>query len=127
MGKQNGFWHYFKYLILVISIFTVIDTFVHATIEYLEVYYYPIPAVFSFISLDPLIWYAIGKFVGSIILGAILYLGIKKVKKYWLAILIFSLTITTILEVRYILSGYYSELWHLYNFLQHTTVLYITA
>ena len=126
-GKSSGFFKYFWLLVIVVLIFTAIDTLVHATVEYMEIYYYPIPSFLSFISSSPLAWYAMGKFFGSLIIGCLIYPAFIRVKKYPLAIAVFSLTITILLEVRYILSGYYSISWDFYNFLQHTAALYLVS
>ncbi len=124
---KNKFWNYFLWLLLIVLIFTAIDALVHATVGYLEIYYYPIPASLSFISTNPLFWYAFGKFFGSIIIGILIYPLVKRINSYWLKILVFSLSITILLEIRYMLSGYYAITWDLLNFLQHTITLYIVS
>lgn len=124
---KKGFWKYFVWLLLVVLLFTAIDAIIHLTFEPLEIYYYPIPSFLLFITSNPTFWYAIGKFFGTTIIGILIYSLIKRIKNYKLAVLIFTVIITALLEVRYILSGYYTPVWHIYNFIQHTIVLYLAA
>jgi hypothetical protein len=125
--KDNGFWHFFLWLVVVVMLFTIIDSIIHATVEFLEVYSYPIPHVLEFISTSPLFWYAMGKFFGTVIIGSLLYSLVKHIRNYPVAILVFSVIITVLLEIRYIVSGDYSSTWHLANFLQHTIALYVVS
>ena len=124
---KNRFWKYFLWLIVIVAIFTLVDLILHYSIEYLEIYYYPIPNFLKFISDSPLIWYGIGKFIGSFIIGLLCYPLLKKIKGN----LKKSLALTTItiilLEARYILSGYYTLSWDFFNAINHFIVLFICS
>ena len=115
-------------VILISVIFTIIDALIHYVTEALEIYYYPIPAFLLTISSSPLFWYAIGKFVGTIIMGIIILMFLTRTKlKLISGTFIFALIIIILLEVRYILSGYYSNTWHVYNTIMHSVVLFVTS
>src|SRR3989344_6847033 len=105
--KGVGFWRYFKWLLLIDVFFTGIDAVIHYAVEALEVYSYPIPNAFLFISTNPLFWYAVGKFVATLIFGAMLFYFVKKGKSNFTRALILTLPIIILMELRYILSGNY--------------------
>jgi len=125
--KKAGLKNFFLSLLIISLIFTLADLFLHYTLESIEIYYYPIPEFLKFISTSSLIWYGIGKFFGTIILGLLLYPLIKKIKSYKLKILLFTLIIVIILEVRYLISGYYDSIWHTINFINHFIVLFVSS
>ena len=118
-----GFWRYFKWLLLIDIFFTGIDAVIHYAVEALEVYSYPIPNAFLFISTNPLFWYAVGKFVATLIFGAMLFYFVKKGKSNFTRALILTLPIIILMELRYILSGNYDTQWHIYNTIMHFVVL----
>ena len=113
------------WLLVIVAVFTLLDTLVHAFFEPLEIYYYPIPNMFKFISESPLFWYAVGKFVGTTIMGSVLFFFIRRIKSLQAKILTFTLVIVILIEVRYMLSGYYEFRWDLYNMINHFISLYI--
>ncbi len=125
--KKGGFWKYFLWLILIVLVFTIIDYIVHYFVEFLEVYYYPIPASLKFISDKPLVWYAFGKFFGSIIIGLLCYPLLKRIKSTLGKSLVLTAIVVILLEVRYMISGYYGTLWHLANFVNHSAALFIVS
>ena len=126
--KKLSFKKNISVVVLITILFTLIDTIVHYFWEALEIYYYPIPKSLEFISSSPLFWYAIGKFVATIIFGVILLYFLVKVKwNFYLKTFIFSAVIVALLEVRYALSGYYGTQWHIYNTIMHFIVLYISS
>ena len=125
--EKISFLKYFLWIIVIVALFTAIDFAVHSMVDYLEIYYYPIPQSLMFVSESPLVWYAIGKFFGATIIGALLFPIVKRIPKLWAKSLVFTLVIIVLLEVRYILSGYYGNLWHLYNFIQHGIALFAVS
>lgn len=127
MAKEIKFGRYFLWLLLIDIIFTLGDWIVHYTVESLEVYYYPIPDAFLFISANPLFWYAVGKFAATLIIGAILFFFVRKGKSDWSRALILTLPIIILMEVRYILGGYYTSEWHIYNAINHFIILYVAS
>ncbi len=122
---KKSFWRFFLWLLVIVAVFTALDTLVHAFYEPLEIYYYPIPEVFKFISSVPLFWYAIGKIVGTTIMGSLLFFLIKRIKNLQAKVLTFTLIIVILIEVRYMLSGYYTLTWDFYNSINHFIDLYI--
>lgn len=116
-------------IVAVISLlFTFGDFLVHYLYKGLEVSYYSIPSPLLKISSSPLLWYVIGKFITTIILGFILLLflintNLKSYIKYY----IFTSVIVIFLEVRYIISGYYSFFWHVLNIINHSIILFIVT
>lgn len=123
--NKKRFGTFFLWLLLIVAVFTFLDTLVHAFYEPLEIYYYPIPAVFSFISTSPLFWYAMGKFGGTIIMGSLLFFLVKRIKNLQGKVFAFTMIIVILIEVRYMFSGYYSLRWDLYNMINHFITLYI--
>lgn len=124
---KRGFWKYFSFLILIVFIFTIVDLILHYSIEYLEIYYYPIPNVLKFISDSPLIWYGIGKFIGSFIIGILCYPLLLRIKGNLNKSLTLTLITIVLLEVRYIISGYYTLSWDLFNAVNHFIVLFFSS
>ncbi|MEK6871401.1 MAG: hypothetical protein AABX16_00690, partial [Nanoarchaeota archaeon] len=121
------FFTFFLWLLVIVAIFTILDTLVHAFFEPLEIYYYPIPNAFKFISTSYLFWYAVGKLVGTTIMGSILFFLIKRIKNLRAKVLTFTIIIVILIEIRYMLSGDYSTRWDLYNMINHFIMLYIPA
>lgn len=115
-------------ILLVTIIFTALDALVHATVEALEVYHYPIPAWGTGISTSPLFWYAVGKFVATFIISSIAVPLIRRWSVHpALRAFLYTFVVITILEVRYLISGAYGNTWHIYNTLMHTTILFLTS
>lgn len=118
-------------IVLITILFTLIDALFHNFIKTLEIYYYPIPSFLIFISPSPLFWYAAGKFAATIIIGIIIFYAISKTRLNKLNLpiktLIFSAVIVAILEIRYIISGYYSTNFHIYNAVMHFCILFISS
>lgn len=125
MGKGKKFWRFFFWLLVIVAVFTFLDTVVHAFYEPLEIYYYPIPEAFKFISTLPLFWYAVGKFVGTTVMGSLLFFLVKRIKSFQGKVLTFTLIIVILIEVRYMLSGYYALRWDFFNMINHFVDLYI--
>ncbi len=125
--RKGGFWKYFLWIVIIVFLFTIIDYIIHASIEYLEIYYYPIPASLKFISDKPLVWYAFGKFYGTIILGLLCYPLLKRIKSNFAKSIVLTTIVVILLEVRYILSGYYTWTWHLANFANHFIALFVVS
>ena len=125
INRKKNFGRFFLWLLLIVAIFTLLDTLVHAFFEPLEIYYYPIPDSFKFISTSPLFWYAVGKFVGTTIMGSLLFFLIKRIKSLQGKVLAFTIIIVILIEVRYMLSGQYELTWDLYNAINHLITLYI--
>ena len=108
--------------LLVSVVFTTLDTVVHYFYEPLEIYYYPI----HFFGIESLLAnYAISKLVSSTVILAILFYVFSKTQlnKYAQYTLI-TLIVVTLLEVRYIISGYYTPTWHILNFINHFVTLF---
>ena len=124
-NSEKKFWRFFLWLLVIVAIFTLLDTLVHAFYEPLEIYYYPIIESLKFISANPLFWYAVGKFVSATIMGSLLFFLIKRIKNLHGKVLTFTLIIVILIEVRYIISGQYSGRWDLYNMINHFITLYI--
>ncbi|MEK6914092.1 MAG: hypothetical protein AABW83_00420 [Nanoarchaeota archaeon] len=124
---KKRFLRYFFWLILIVFIFTIIDLVLHYSIEYLEIYYYPIPNFLKFISDSPTIWYGIGKFLGSFIIGILCYPLLIKIKYNLNKSLTLTVITVLLLEARYILSGYYTISWDLFNAINHFIVLFICS
>ena len=122
---KKKFGRFFLWLLVIVAVFTMLDTIVHAFYEPLEIYYYPIIGSLKFISSSFLFWYAVGKFVGTTIMGSLLFFLIKRIKSLQGKVLAFTLVIVFLIEVRYMLSGYYSGKWDLYNMINHFITLYI--
>ena len=115
-------------VLLVTLLFTYIDALVHATVEALEIYSYPIPEFGRSISESPLFWYAVGKFVSTLIISLLIIPFIRR----WrfpaaTKTLGYTLVIIALLEVRYFLSGAYDTTWHIYNVLMHFAVLFVSS
>lgn len=126
-NPKPSFKKYFFWMLLIVLLFTLIDGIVHATVESLEVYSYPIPESLKFISEDPLIWYAIGKFFGTIIICSLAFFGIKPIKNLFTKTLALTIIVVVLLEVRYYLSGNYEWNWHTYNIILHLLSFFIPA
>ncbi len=124
---KTKFLTYFWWLLLITAIFTAVDAFVHYNLEVLEVYSYPIPDAFLFISTSPLFWYAVGKFVGALVIGSLLFFFVRKGKTNFWRALILALPVIILLEVRYLISGNYEVDWHTYNTIMHFIVLLVTS
>ena len=127
MMKQVKFRIYFLWLLAIDVLFTGIDALIHYTVEALEVYSYPIPSFLLNISSDPLFWYAVGKFVATLIFGSILFYFVKKGKTNFARVLILALPIIILMEIRYIISGDYTTQWHIYNTIMHFVVLLLSS
>ncbi len=124
-SPEKGFWRFFLWLLVIVALFTFLDTLVHAFYEPLGIYYYPIPEALKFISTTTLFWYAVGKIIGTTIMGSVLFFLVKRIKKFQWKVLSFTFMIVILIEVRYMLSGYYSLEWDLYNMVNHFITLYI--
>ncbi len=112
-------------LVLISLIFTLIDYMLHDAIDFLAVTYYPIPSQFVYLDYSPLVWYAIGKFIGTIVLGAIgLYIipKFKATRQY--KTLSLTLFIILPLQLRYLYGWYYTTNWHILVLLLHFFILY---
>ena len=127
MVKRVKFGIYFLWLLAIDVLFTGIDALIHYTVEALEVYSYPIPSFLLNISSDPLFWYAVGKFVATLIFGSILFYFVKKGKTNFARALILALPIIILMEIRYIISGDYTTQWHIYNTIMHFVVLLLSS
>ena len=127
MMKQVKFRIYFLWLLAIDVLFTGIDAVIHYTVEALEVYSYPIPSFLLNISSVPLFWYAVGKFVATLIFGSILFYFVKKGKTNFARALILALPIIILMEIRYIISGDYTTQWHIYNTIMHFVVLLLSS
>ena len=127
MMKQVKFRIYFLWLLAIDVLFTGIDGVIYYTVEALEVYSYPIPSFLLNISSDPLFWYAVGKFVATLIFGSILFYFVKKGKTNFARALILTLPIIILMEIRYIISGDYTTQWHIYNTIMHFVVLLLSS
>ena len=123
--RKKTFWRFFPWLLVIVAIFTLIDTLVHALYEPLEIYYYPIIDSLKFISTSPLFWYAVGKIVGTTIMGSLLFFLVKRIQNLQAKVLAFTVIIVILIEVRYMLSGYYTFTWDFYNMINHFIALYI--
>ena len=110
---------------LIVILFTILDTLVHAFFEPLEIYYYLIPQFLKFISTSYLFWYAMGKLAGTTIMGSILFFAVRRIKNLQAKVLTFTIVIVILIEVRYMLSGYYELRWDFYNMINHFIALYI--
>jgi len=126
-NPQYSFKKYFFWMLLIVLLFTLIDGIVHATVEALEVYSYPIPRSFSFLSANPLVWYAIGKFFGTIIICSLAFFAIKPIKNLLAKTATLTIIVVVLLEVRYYLSGDYEWRWHTYNIILHLLSFFIPA
>ena len=115
------------WLLLIVFAFVIVDAIVHLTFKPLEVYYYPIPSFLLFISSVPLFWYVIGKIIGTIILGALAYPVLKRIKGNLWKSVGFTLFIIILLEVRYALTGYYGWIWHEYNLINHGVAFFVIS
>ena len=124
---KKRFWRYFLWLIVIVAVFTLVDLILHYSIEYLEIYYYPIPNFLKFISDSPLIWYGIGKFIGSFIIGLLCYPLIIRLKSNLTKSLTLTIITILLLEARYMISGYYTISWDLFNAVNHFVVLFISS
>lgn len=126
-NPKHSFKKYFLWMLLVVLLFTILDGIVHATVEALEVYYYPIPKPLQFISTSPLIWYAIGKFFGTMIIASLCYPLMKRINNLLAKTAVLTVIVIVLLEFRYYLSGNYYSIWHLYNVILHTITFFIPA
>ena len=124
-SRKPTFWKFLPWLLLIVFMFTLLDTLVHAFYEPLEIYYYPIIESLKFISDNFLFWYAVGKVVGTTVMGSLLFFLVKRIKSLQGKVLTFTIIIVLLIEVRYILSGAYSGLWDFYNVINHFITLYI--
>lgn len=106
---------------LVSAIFTVLDTLVHYFYEPLEVYYYP----FHFFGVQsPLANYAMSKLVSTTILLFIFFYIFSKTKfSKYIQYGLITLIVVILLELRYIIGGYYTPVWHILNFINHYLAL----
>ena len=125
--KCPKFVRYFAWLVVIDVLFTVIDALIHANVEALEVYSYPIPSFLLGVSSSPLFWYAVGKFVATLIFGSILFYFVKKGKTNFTRALILTLPIIILMEIRYVISGDYTAQWHVYNTIMHFIVLLVSS
>lgn len=106
---------------LISVVFTILDTLVHYFYKPLEVYYYP----FQFFGVQSaLANYAMSKLVSTTILLFILFYFFAKTKlSKFVQYSLITLIIVTLLELRYMLSGYYTPTWHILNFINHFLTL----
>jgi len=90
-------------------------------------HYYPILSFLIGVSSSPLFWYAVGKFIATLLFGAILYFFVRKMKSAFGRALMLALPIVIQMEMRYIASGHYGALWHVYNVINHTLIMFIAS
>ena len=115
-------------IILAALAFTLIDGLIHYFVEALEVYYYPIPSFLQSISTWPLFWYAVAKFFATIVLSLIILPFLLRRKwKFGVKVLAYAFIIIALLEIRYLISGYYGSEWHIYNTIMHFIVLFVSS
>jgi len=126
-SKSPRFWSYFGWLLVIDVLFTGVDAIFHATVEAIEVYSYPIPESLLFLSANPLLWYAVGKFIGTLIIGSLLFFFVKKGGSTLSRTLILSIPLVLLLEGRYMLSGDYDSQWHVLNTIMHFCVLSVST
>ncbi|HLC60860.1 MAG TPA: hypothetical protein VJJ52_05525 [Candidatus Nanoarchaeia archaeon] len=109
--------------LLISVIFTLLDALAHYFYEPLEIYFYPL----HFFGIQSaLINYAISKLVSSTIILFILFYIFEKTKlsKHAQNNLI-TFIVVILLEIRYIISGYYTPKWHVLNFINHYLTLIV--
>ena len=126
-NPKPSFKKYFLWMLLIVLLFTFLDGIVHLTVEALEVYSYPIPESLKFISENPLIWYAIGKFFGTIIICSLAFFAIRPIRKLLTKSALLTIIVVALLEVRYYLSGNYYAVWHIYNVILHAVTFFLPA
>lgn len=124
---NQKFWPYFAWLVLIDVIFTGFDAIGHSTIELLEIYYYPIPSVLTFISTNPLFWYGVGKFAATLIFGSILFIFLKRCKSVLSRALVLTIPVILLMEGRYVVSGAYGAEWHVANTIMHGIILFVAS
>lgn len=106
---------------LISVVFTILDTLVHYFYEPLEIYYYP----FHFFGVQSaLANYAMSKLVSTTILLFILFFLFSKTKlNKYIQYSLITLIVVILLELRYIIGGYYTSTWHFLNFINHYLTL----
>jgi len=105
------------------AVFTVLDTIVHYFYKPLEIYHYPIKLLGIQSALAN---YALSKLFSTTVLLFIFFwllakVDLKKIIEYQIVII----GVIVLLEVRYILGGYYTAEWHVLNFINHYIALAI--
>ena len=96
-SRKPTFWKFLPWLLLIVFMFTLLDTLVHAFYEPLEIYYYPIIESLKFISDDFLFWYAVGKVVGTTVMGSLLFFLVKRIKSLQGKVLTFTIIIVLLI------------------------------
>ena len=106
---------------IISSIFTFLDAIVHAFVPSLKITYYS----FNWFSITNALYnYSISKFIATFVFFIILYLFFDKIKiKNLSGYLISGLILISSLEFRYIYSGYYTNQFHYFNFINHAITL----
>lgn len=119
----------FIFSVIIISlIFTLIDALFHLSFEALEVYSYALPNFLFSLHLPASFWYAIGKFIGTTIIGLIVLIVLSKTNlKGKIKTTVFTVIIIVLLEFRYYISRDYSNSWHAYNMAVHFIVLLVIS
>jgi len=110
------------FLFTISFLFTILDYALHLMIEQIKIWAYPI--FIPEISTSPLFWYAVGKFVGTMIIGYILLL-VFKVRN----LALFSAIVSLLLQFRYFLieNVYYTPQWHFTVFTLHFIILFLVS
>jgi len=108
---------------LISCAFTILDSLVHYFYEGLEIYYYP----FHFFGIQSALTnYAMSKLVSSTIILFILFYVFSKTKiNKHVQYNLITLIVVVLLEIRYIMGGYYTNIWHILNFINHYLSLII--
>lgn len=117
------------FIILGITIiFTALDVLVHNFVNFLTIDRYSIFNFLIQISDNPLLWYATGKFLATLVFGFIVLLFLNNLKlKTWMSALIFTSIIVVLLEIRYSFTGIYPITWIVFNIVNHFVILYIVS
>ena len=112
---------------LIIAVpFTLIDAVFHYFLKPLEISEYSYKFLLPYLN-SPLFWYAIGKFLGTILLGTIILSLIPKKLNLYSKTFIYTLLIVILLQIRYFYTGYYEINWHLLNLALHAKILFWSA
>ena len=109
--------------VIIASIFTFLDTLVHTLFSPLEITYYP----FNWFTITNALYnYSISKFIATFVFFIIALYICKKLKFKKPAFnLVSGLILISLLELRYIYSGYYTTQFHIFNFINHAIILVI--
>ncbi len=114
--------------LLIAILFTFSDWIFHYFVSYLYIDEYAEPQFLLNIFNNPLFWYSIGKFLGTVILGSlVLFSASKKKLGIYLQSVILTLIVVIPLQIRYITVYNYSFMWHVYVILLHMILLYLSS